>query len=246
MAENRPEVKSDLLPIISPFPTRSEALVLRAEGFYRLGGDDALDSEERRDALAHLMFVRPDLSNVELGRYFKVTERTIRVDKEIIRKRMSEEVTDKDISVVVADLCRHHEYVMTELAKSTKACKAGTPSCLAHLKFQHEAAFKIIEALQSLGVYPKNLGNITKTEFVYKAHVAKGGGVSVSTIQNDAELKTIEAEEIKQLPGAFETDEDRSIRASLEAEYSDSRPSKELEPQTPVSAPAYPNRVQRA
>ena len=107
MAETTPPViTSNLLMIISPFPTRSETLVLRAEKLFNDGGEEKLETDERRDAVQYLMLMRPDLSNVELGRIFKVGEQTIRNDKELIRKRMAEEVTDKDISLVISDLMR--------------------------------------------------------------------------------------------------------------------------------------------
>lgn len=237
--ENKPALTSDLLPNLSPFPTRAETLVLRAEGMFRLGGEDKLNAEDRRDAVQHLMFMRPDLSNVDLSRYFKVDEKTIRQDRDKIRKRLVEDVGDKDIAIVVADLMRSHERLMTELAKSTAKSTVGTATRLAHLKFEQEASHKMIELLQSLGIYPKNLGNLTKTEFIYKAHVAKGGGVSVATISSEEELKTIEAQEVKLLPGAFESDEDRETRAQLAAEFGDHA--------VVAPAPAVPDtRIQRS
>ena len=229
-----------LLPVVSPFPTRSEQLVLRAELLYRQGGEDKLEAEDRRDALTYLMLMRPDLTLLELGRIFKVNEKTIRTDKDLIRKRISEEITDKDVSIVVSDLMRGHELRMNDLAKSKKKCTLGTPAYLNHIRFEQEAAFKIVELLQSLGVYPKNLGNLTKTEFVYKAHVAKGGGVSTTQIASAEELKTIEAQEVKLLPGAYEYDEDKAIRGSLAAEFAETAPSKE--PVTPAAS--EPTQVQ--
>lgn len=237
MSDTKPLVKSELLPVISPFPTRSEQLVLRAEALYNMGGKDSLNVEERRDAVQYLMLMRPDLSNVALGRYFKVSEPSIRNDKELIRRRMAEDVTDKDVSIVVSDLMRGHELLMVDLARSKKACSVGTPAYLNHLKFEQEAQFKVIELLQSLGVYPKNLGNLTKTEFVYKAHVSKGGGVNTTAIASEEELKTIEAQEVKLLPGIYETDADRKIRADFAEEFSDSVPAKEPELQVAAVNP---------
>jgi len=242
MSDTKQEIKSELLPIISPFPTRSEQLTLRAEALYNMGGKDSLDTEERRDVVQYLMLMRPDLSNVALGRYLKVSEQSIRNDKELIRRRVAEEVTDKDVSIVVSDLMRGHELLMVDLYRSKKACAIGTPAYLNHLKFEQEAQFKVVELLQSLGVYPKNLGNLTKTEFVYKAHVSKGGGVNTTAIASEEELKTIEAQEVKMLPGVYETDEDRKIRSDFAEEFAESAPAKEPEPEV---AAVRPLRVQR-
>jgi len=237
------EVKSELLnEMLSPFPTRSEQLVLRAEGFYRLGGEDKLDADERRDALQYLMMVRRDLNNYELARIFKVSEKTIRDDKVIIRKRVSEDISDQDIAVVVSDLRKGHDWLMTELARSTKKCTLGSPTYLNHLKAYEDFSFRIVEVLQSLGVYPKNLGNLTKTEFVYKAHVAKGGGVNTTIINSKEELRTIEAQEVKLLPGAFETDADREARESLAAEFADTAIAEQEVPEKQSG----PTRMQRA
>jgi hypothetical protein len=224
-------LKSEILPDLNPVPSRSESLVLRAEGMLKGEAEDKLPSADRQDALLYLMSVRPDLSNIELGRLFKVNEKTIRNDKEAIRKRLSDEMGDKDIGLVISDLVRGHERLMTELAKSTAKCEYGTNTKLAHLKFEQEANFKIVEVLQSLGVYPKNLGSLTKTEFIFKAHVAKGGGVNTVPVTTRSELKTIEAAEYKQLPGAYETDEDKALRAELEAQFSDAK-------EVPTSGPA--------
>lgn len=218
MAE--PEVKSVYLAIINPFPTRSEQLVLRAEGMMNLGGDDKLPAADRQDALAYLLGVRPDLSNIELSRLFKVNEKTIRNDKDTIRKRMSEEITDDDISFVVSDIRRTYERFSSELAKSTKACEYGTNTKLAHLKAEMDYQLSVVNALQSLGYYPKNLGNLTKTEFIFKAHVAKGGGVNTVAVESKRELEAIEATEAKMLPGAYESDADLAIRAEFDAQFS--------------------------
>ena len=215
------EVKSLVLPVLNPFPTRSEQLVLRAEGMLNLGGEEKLPAADRQDALAYLMAVRPDMSNVDLGRFFRCNEKTIRIDKDIIRKRMSEEITKDDISLVVSDIRTAYERFATELAKSTQKCEYGTNTKLAHLKAEMDYRLSVVSALQSLGYYPKNLGNLTKTQFVFKAHVAKGGGVNTVPVETAEELKTIEAQEYKLLPGACESDEDKAIRAQFDADFAD-------------------------
>lgn len=231
------KIESAILPIVNPFPTRSEQLVLRAEGMLNLGGDDKLPAADRQDALAFLMGVRPDLNNVELARIFKVNEKTIRNDKDIIRKRVSEEITKDDVSLVVSDIRTTYERFRTELAKSTQKCEYGTNTKLAHLKAEMDYQLSVVDALQSLGYYPKNLGNLTKTQFVFKAHVAKGGGVNTVPVESDEELKIIEAQEVKLLPGAYETDEDKAIRQQLEAEFADTpKASKERSDGSPSGA----------
>lgn len=216
------KLESELLPVVNLFPTRSESLVLRAETLMKTGDDEKLEAEERRDAVMYLMGVRPDLNNLDLARIFKVNEKTIRVDKDLIRKRVAEEIVKgDDISLFVSDLRRAFENIKSELAKSTKKCEYGTNTWLAHKKFEWELEQGIIARLQDLGVLPKNLGNLTKTEFIFKAHVAKGGGVNTVPVETQEELKTIEAQEFKLLPGAHESDEDKAIRAQFDAQFAD-------------------------
>lgn len=216
--------KEELTSLLPPsvFPTRSESLVLRAEALMNLGNDEKLSIEDRRDAVMYLMGVRPDLNNLELARIFKVNEKTIRTDKELIRKRVAEEIVKgDDISLFVSDLRRAFENIKAELAKSTKRCQYGTNTWLAHKKFEWDLEQGIIARLQDLGVLPKNLGNLTKTEFVFKAHVTKGGGVNVTPVESQTELKIIEAKESQFLLGAYESDEDKAIRAKFADEFSD-------------------------
>lgn len=214
-------IKSDILLTINPLATRSEQLVLRAEALAKDGGENRLTADERRDALAYLMGVRPDMSNYQLGVLFGVSEGQIRKDKEIVRKRMADEINADDISLVVTDLRRHYENCRIDLARSCKACNDGTAVKLAHIKALWDLDLQMTEALQSLGYLPKNLGNMTKQSFVYKAHVAKGGGVNTTQIADDKELKTIEAQEFKLLGATAESEEDAAIRANLEEQFSE-------------------------
>jgi hypothetical protein len=210
-----PDTPSTVLPNLPAIPSRSETLVLAAER------GEKLESEARRDAVAYLTAVRPDLSNMDLSRLFQCSEGLIRRDKESNRKRMAEELSSDDISLVINDIRRTYETVSTELQKSLKECVNGSKTKLDHLVVQMKFQKDYVEALQSLGFLPKNLGNLTKTQFIFKAHVAKGGGVNTVVVNDKADLKTIEAEEFKQLPAMTESTEDKSIRAALEAEFTE-------------------------
>lgn len=206
---------SAILPNLPTIPSYSETLVLSAER------GDKLEAEARRDALAYLTVVRPDLNNIELARLFQCSEGLIRRDKDTNRKRMADELSSDDISLVINDIRRNYEMINVELAKSLKKCADGTMTKLNHLKAQMDMQAKYIESLQSLGFLPKNLGNLTKTEFIFKAHVAKGGGVNTVSVKDKKDLTAIEDAEFKMLPAATESDEDRTIRRTLEQEFAD-------------------------
>lgn len=202
----------DNLPAI---PNRTETLILRAEK------GEKLEANDRRDAVAYLAVVRPDISFLELGRLFQCSDTLIRKDKEIIRKRLAEELSGDDVKLVIHDIRTTYERFMGELESSTRACAAGTANRLNHLKAKMDYQIKFTEMLQSLGFLPKNLGNMTKTSFIYKAVVTKGGGVNVVPVESKKELTKLEAEEIEQTPELTESAEDQAIRAALEAEFAD-------------------------
>ncbi len=214
------KVTSQVLPVLGVFPTRSELLVLKAEAMFNQGGEERVSAEDRRIALAYLMVVRADMSNYELGSLFKVSEGLIRKDKEIVRKQMADEAPTDDITVFLSDLRRYYETCRTALARSTKKCTEGTAVMLAHIKAAWDLEKEYLEAMQGLGVLPKNLGNLTKTEYIFKAHVSKGGGVNTTVVKDNKDLKTIEAREVKYLEAAHETPEDAAIRAQFDEEFS--------------------------
>lgn len=213
------KIVSKVLPVLGVFPTKSETLVLRAEALFNQGGEEKLNADDRRGALAYLMVVRADMSNYELGSLFKVSEGLIRKDKELVRKQMADEAPADDINVFLSDLRRYYETCRTALARSTKKCTEGTAVMLAHIKAAWDLEKEYLEAMQGLGVLPKNLGNLTKTEYIFKAHVSKGGGVNTTVVAGKEDLKTIEAKEVKYLEAAHESPEDQAIRAQFDEEF---------------------------
>ena len=112
------KIVSAVLPVLGVFPSKSETLVLRAEALFNQGGEDKLNAEDRRGALAYLMVVRADMSNYELGSLFKVSEGLIRKDKELVRKQMADETPTDDITVFLSDLRRYYEVCRAALARS--------------------------------------------------------------------------------------------------------------------------------
>src|ERR1700688_2162923 len=99
---------SQILPNIPAVPSHCELLILSAEH------GEKLEAEPRRDAIAYLTVVRPDLSNMDLSRLFHCSETLIRKDKDANRKRMAEDLGNDDISLVINDIRRTYETVSTE------------------------------------------------------------------------------------------------------------------------------------
>lgn len=72
-----------------------------------------------------------------------------------------------------------------------------------------------------MGVLPKNVQAQTKTAYVFKAHVSKGGGVQTLAV-SDKQLSEMErAEDQEYRNGVFESPEDEATRAQLDVEFGD-------------------------
>lgn len=142
-----------------------------------LGKGEKLNTNDRRHCVAYLMATAP-VSNVELARMFDVSEGTIRADKKIIREERAKSIKQDDIALVIADINLCLEKQMADIEASKRRCKQGTRSYLDHCKAIFSMQVSAVQALQNLGFYPKNLGNMTVERFDWKATVAKDGAVS--------------------------------------------------------------------
>jgi uncharacterized protein YutE (UPF0331/DUF86 family) len=226
--------------------TASEQLVKRAES------GEKLTTEERRQAIAYIMAVS-NTSNADMSRMFGVSEGMIRKDKDIIRKNSAEEITKDDVGLVVADIRRTYDRFQQEIDLCLKKAVRGSTTYLAYLKAMMDYQLKVVESLQSLGYYPKNLGSMTQTRYTFKSHVnIKDGSVTTvaakpEEVQADivahAEHSSIQDAEFEDIPNSplsqhdrkllssftGDTDEDRSTRLSLAEEFADTpRPSNTL------------------
>ena len=78
-----------------------------------------------------------------------------------------------------------------------------------------------VQQITEMGVLPKNVTSQTTTEYVFKAHVGKGGSVQTTAV-NRKQLHEIErAEEKEYKKGMADSPEDEAIRARFEAQYGD-------------------------
>jgi hypothetical protein len=203
--------------------TESEELLLRAEDGEKLQVDD------RRKAIAYLMGAKPDVGVMDMSRLFQVSEGMIRKDRDFIRKQISDDITKDDVGLVIGDIRRTFDRVIVEIEKSAQESKKGTAVYLAHKKAVLDYELKKVEALQSLGYYPKNLGTQTQTRFVFKSHVVEKTGAVNTLPVPEEDIPTIEGELVnpnRLLPAVTltpvqqaEQDEAERIRAALEAEF---------------------------
>lgn len=146
----------------------TEALLQEAKDGRRL------DSEDRRRCLRYLMYTHPEMSNVDSGEIFQVTEATIRKDRKAIREELAEELRTEDVGLVIGDISFNFRRQMRDLEASKAKAKQGSKEYLAHCVALLDMELKKTKAFQELGYLPKNLGNMTVTNYEYAAVVIKG------------------------------------------------------------------------
>jgi len=140
--------------------------------------------------------------------------------KRAYKKRMSKTEAEKAITQLEVT----HRYVKRDIisALKSKECSPGTNSRLAYLKALQQLEIDYVEQITKMGVLPKNVASQTTTEYVFKAHVSKGGGVQTLAVDSKQQLLDISrAEEKEYKKGVADSPEDEAIRAQLEAEFGD-------------------------
>lgn len=174
------------------------------------GRKDKLSPTERRHVVAFLIATQPDLTNQEMADIFRVTERVIRMDKLAIRENRSQLIRQEDIGLVIADILIDYDRNIRDLEKSKRAAKPGTPVYLRHCEASMKMRLDTVRALQDLGYYPKNLGNMTVNKFEYKAIVNKDGSVEnrpvdlvIDAQEEEPKLLNAAKEEIGSIPENF-------------------------------------------
>jgi hypothetical protein len=140
--------------------------------------------------------------------------------KRAYKKRMSK----TDAQKAITQLEVTHKLVKKDIltALKQKECRPGTNSRLAYLKALQQLEIDFAEQMTRMGVLPKNVRAQTKTEYIFKAHVGKGGGVQTIAVDSKQQLLDITRSEEKEYrKGVSDSPEDEAIRAQLEAEFGD-------------------------
>ncbi len=131
----------------------------------------------------------------------------------------------------IAKLDKTHKFVRLDILKALrgKECSPGTNSRLAYLKALQQLEIDYVEQITKMGVLPKNVTSQTTTQYIFKAHVGKGGSVQTTPV-NAKQLQDIERTEAKECKqGMADSPEDEAIRAQFEAQYGDGAVQEEKE-----------------
>lgn len=144
----------------------------------RAAAGERLTTKERRHCVAFNMVKVPDATNVAMAELFQVSERQIRLDKQHIRQERAKLIKEDDIGLVIADIMVSFENQVSNLQKGQAKAKVGSRDYLEYCKTIFNFRLQMVKALQELGYYPKNLGNMTVDKYVYKATVSADGSVT--------------------------------------------------------------------
>lgn len=110
-------------------------------------------------------------TNVAMAELFQVSERQVRMDKAWVKEERARFIKHDDISLVLADIALSFDRQVNDIEDSKRKCDKGTRTYLEHCKAIFNLEIAKVNALQSLGYYPKDLGQLTVQKFEYKATV---------------------------------------------------------------------------
>lgn len=155
----------------------AESLIERAKAGERLNADD------RRQCISWLLISGTDMSNVDMGEMFQVSEAAIRKDKLTVRESVAEEIEQDDIRLTVADIKMNFDCQLRDLKKGKKKTAPGTKLHLDYCKAILYMDLERVKAFQALGILPSNVGSMTINEYNYAAIVTKGDSVDTRRLE---------------------------------------------------------------
>lgn len=141
---------------------------------------ETLSTKDRRHVVAFIMATEPDTTNVEMAKWFKITERAVRLDKKHIREERAKSLKDEDVGLVIADIALSYDTQIRRLEtalRNKKECKEGSRTYLEYIKTIFKMQLEKVDALQRLGYYPMNLGNMVIDKYEYQAKVNLDGSI---------------------------------------------------------------------
>ncbi len=169
----------------------AEKLIETAQKGHKLCGKD------RRHVVAYLLVNKPEARASDMAELLQVTTRQIYLDRKELRKARAASIREEDPALVLADISISFEQQIRDMEASKAKSKLGSAVYLAHCNSIFNTQIRKVEALQSLGYYPKNLGNLTTESFVWKADVTKDGTVNTRPVAMNfkkTNQKTVEVE----------------------------------------------------
>lgn len=190
-----------------------------------------LSAKERRHCISYLMGTRPEFSQTAMADLFQVSERMIRYDVKHIRKDKAELIKQDDVGLVIADIVLCFDKQVRDMEASKAKCRLGTMPYLNHCKTIFNTQLLKVKAMQDLGYYPKNLGNLTVDKFEFKAVVTPDNSVTsrpvnmdldgvIDTTAEKVEARALEAgESVATVESGDESDPEILYHREVQIEY---------------------------
>lgn len=207
----------------------------RAEKFIALARQGhKLNATDRRAVIAYLMITKPEVGASDMAELFKVSIRQIYLDRTELRKLRANSIKQEDPALVLADISISFDQQIRDMEASKAKCKLGSSVYLAHCKTIFNTQIQKVEALQSLGYYPKNLGNLVTERYEWKADVTKDGTVHTRPVHmqfsktNSKTDITVDYEDLTAPPAALEPAGDEMESAILTMQEGPSETHQEL------------------
>jgi hypothetical protein len=203
----------------------SEELLKSARKGIRLG------TKDRRTCITYLTATKPELTNASLADLFQVSERQIRDDKTRNRRQRADIIKNEDPGLVIADIATCYDKQIVDMEASKSQCKMGSLTYLAHCKAIFNAQLLKVKALQDLGYYPKNLGNMVIEKFEFTSTVASDTQLKARKVNmnfDDEDGQAVEATySVVKSPQQLETadDADDSFRTVESSPFDEEFPS---------------------
>jgi hypothetical protein len=146
------------------------------------------------------------------------------------KRKYKQRLSKSDAEKAITHLEVTHRYVKKDILSALKSeeCKPGTNARLGYLRALQQLEIDFAEQMIKMGVLPKNVQAQTKTSYMFKALVGKGGAVQTIPVTSKQLNDVEQAEEQEYRKGVANSPEDEAIRAQLEAEFGDTavQPSK--------------------
>lgn len=211
-------------------------------------GEKHLTASERRLCIQYLQATQPELTNNQMGEWFGVSERTIRLDKNWIREQKARFLKDelsKDLALVIADIAMDFEQQVRDIEKSKQKTKLGTSTYVMHCNSVFDMRLRMVKAFQDIGYLPKNLGSMTVEKFEYKAEVTKDGALNTRPVDMFDNRDAVDAEftDVPALPERTVDEQDTSTPSTVHAELGSDEGSQEPSPSQPTATASVPSPV---
>jgi len=152
--------------------------------------DRKLTPSERRRVVMWLQHSHPELFNTDIARVLGVSDKLIRNDKELIRKKAAEEIKNDSIELIISDIIQVYNKQAQDLERSKRKAVLGKGEYRMHSLAVAQIENMKLKALQDVGWIPKNLGTGFTESYSYVVDVGENGMIKTQKVEQKMEKKS--------------------------------------------------------